>query len=331
MTAPLLRPGRDEDAAGFIALVGACWAEYPGCVMDLDGEVPELRALASYYAGQGGALWAAEAGGRVVGMVGTKPLDGGAWELCKMYADAGQRGTGLAQALIDAAEGFARAHGAAEMKLWTDTRFDRAHRFYEKQGYVRSGPIRVLDDLSHSLEFAYAKPLAGVVVRVLDAAGAASVEGGLAALLRDCVAEGAALEFLPPMELAAARAYWKQKSREVALGQRLLLVAWVEGMLAGTVMLRLESSPDQPHGAHVQKLMVAPGLRRRGVARLLMRAAEQAAIAAGRPLVTLGARGGDPAEAMYRALGWTECGRIAGYTANAAGGFDDGVFFVKRL
>lgn len=326
-----LRPGRDDDAEGFIALIGACWAEYPGCVMDIDGEVPELRALASYYAGQGGALWAAEADGRVVGMVGAKPLGDGAWELCKMYADAAQRGTGLAQRLIGAAEDFARAAGGVEMKLWSDTRFDRAHRFYEKQGYVRSGPIRVLDDLSHSLEFAYAKPLSGVVVRTLDAAGAASVEGGLAALLRDCVAEGAALEFLPPMELAAARAYWKAKAREVALGERVLLVAWVDGVLAGTVMVRLESSPDQPHGAHVQKLMVRPELRRRGVARRLMLAAEEAVVAAGRSLVTLGARGGDPAEGMYRALGWSECGRIAGYTVNAAGGFDDAVFFVKRL
>jgi hypothetical protein len=51
-----LRPGRDDDAAGFIDLIAGCWAEYPGCVMDLDGEVPELRALASHYAGQGGAL-----------------------------------------------------------------------------------------------------------------------------------------------------------------------------------------------------------------------------------------------------------------------------------
>jgi GNAT superfamily N-acetyltransferase len=326
-----LRPGRDDDADGFIALIGACWAEYPGCLMDLDGEVPELRALASYYAGQGGALWAAEAGGRVVGMVGAKPLGDGAWEVCKMYADAAQRGTGLAQALIDAAEGFARAAGGREMKLWTDTRFDRAHRFYEKQGYVRSGPLRVLGDVSNSLEFAYAKPLAGVVVRRLDAAGAASVEGGLAGLLRACVAEGAAVGFLPPLEMAAARAYWKARATEVALGERVLLVAWADGVLAGCVMLRLETVPDQPHAAHVQKMMVAPTLRRRGVARQLMLAAEAEAVAAGRTLLTLSGRAGDPAEALYRGLGWAECGRIAGFAINAAGGFEDEVFFVKQV
>ena len=27
--AGVIRAGRDDDAAGFIALIGACWAEYP--------------------------------------------------------------------------------------------------------------------------------------------------------------------------------------------------------------------------------------------------------------------------------------------------------------
>jgi len=155
---PVLRAGRDDDAAGFIALIGACWAEYPGCVMDVDGEVPELRALASYYAGQGGALWVAEG---VVGMVATRPLGDGAWELCKMYVAAGFRGAGLAIALIEAAEAHARVDGARLMKLWTDTRFERAHRFYEKRGYVRQGPLRVLNDKSNSVEYHYVKTVAG--------------------------------------------------------------------------------------------------------------------------------------------------------------------------
>jgi GNAT superfamily N-acetyltransferase len=166
----VLRAGRDDDAAGFIALIGGCWAEYPGCVMDLDGEVPELRALGSYYAKQGGALWAAEADGAIVGMAGTRPLGAGAWEICKMYVTRAHRGTGLAQALLAAAEGHAAGRGASVMKLWSDTRFERAHRFYEKHGYRRSGPNRPLYDKSNSIEYAYAKPLA----RESEERGAAS-------------------------------------------------------------------------------------------------------------------------------------------------------------
>ena len=55
-----LRPARDEDAPGLVAPIAACWAEYPGCVMDLDGENPELRRFASHCAERRGAAWVAE-------------------------------------------------------------------------------------------------------------------------------------------------------------------------------------------------------------------------------------------------------------------------------
>ena len=79
------------------------------------------------------------------------------------------RGTDLAPRLLATAEAHARAAGATRLVLWSDTRFDRAHRFYEKHSYIRHGPIGVLHDLSNSLEFGYAKPVSGI--EVLDAAG----------------------------------------------------------------------------------------------------------------------------------------------------------------
>ena len=221
----MIRPGRDTDAEGFIALIGAAWAEYPGCILDVDGELPELRALAAYYARQAGALWTAERDGRVIGMVATRPIADGAWEICRMYLDAGERGMGLGQALLATAEAHARAAGATRLILWSDTRFHRAHAFYEKQSYLRSGAIRVLDDISHSLEFRYAKPASGVVVEVLDAAGAASAERRLAAILVACVDAGASVSFLPPMPPAEARAFYAKIARDVAGGTRLLLAA----------------------------------------------------------------------------------------------------------
>jgi len=316
---PVLRAGRDEDAAGFIALIGSCWAEYPGCVMDIDGEVPELRALASYYAGQGGALWASDGSAGVAGMVGTRPLGDGAWEICKMYVASDQRGAGLAPALIDAAEAFARTAGAQLMKLWSDTRFDRAHRFYEKRGYVRSGPLRVLNDKSNSIEFGYAKPLAGVQVQRLDPAGAASAGRCLAGILKACVDSGASVSYLPPLADDVAREFWRRVASDVAAGSRILLGAWVDGVLAGTVMLDLGTPPNQPHRAEVQKLLVLPEFRGRGAARVLMRHAEQEANGAGRAVLTLDTRAGDAAEGLYRATGWNEAGSIPGFALDAEG------------
>ncbi len=331
MTA-LLRPGTDADADAFIALIGGCWSEYPGCVLDVDGELPELRALASYFAEAGGALWAAERDGRIVGMVATRPLrEDGAWEICRMYVDAAARGTGIAQRLLEAAESHASLSRAQRIVLWTDTRFDRAHRFYEKRGYVRQGSIRILDDASKSLEFRYAKPIRGLVVEALDAAAAASAERRLAEILMACVAAGDTLTFLPPLPLERAIASWKKVSAEVAAGSCVLLAAWLNGALVGTVQLDMGTPQNQPHRAEVARLLVDPASRRRGVGRALMLRVEQAARAHGRKLLTLHARKGDAADSLYRSLGWTEAGVIPGFALNADRSLADAAFFWKQV
>ena len=325
---PVIRAGQDADAPGFIALIAACWAEYPGCVMDLDGEVPELRALASYFAGQGGALWVAEAGGDIVGMVGVTPGDG-FWEIRKMYVAGAHRGSGLARELLARAEAFAMEAGATRLELWSDTRFDRAHAFYAARGYVQAGPIRVLNDLSNSLEFHFRKPVHGVAV--LDAAGAESAQRRLAEILVACVDAGAAVSFLPPLAPELARDFYRRAAADVAAGRKILLAGWVDGVLLGTVMLDIGTPPNQPHRTEVQKLLVHPDARRRGLARTLMRQAEQAAAEAGRTLMTLDTRAGDNAERLYRDLGWTEAGRIPGYALNADGTPHATVLFFKNL
>jgi len=328
----MLRAGRDDDASGFIALIDACWSEYPNCILDVDAEVPELRALAAYFAASGGALWVAEADGRVIGMAATRPLgQDSAWEICKVYVALNQRGTGLAHRLLETAEAHARAAGAARLVLWTDTRFEAAHRFYEKRGYVRQGSIRILDDISKSLEFRYTKPVQGLVVEALDAAAAASAERLLAGMLVDCVATGGSLTYRAPLAPAVALAFWKRVSSEVALGRCVLLAAWWQGRLVGSVQLLLDMPENQPHRAEVAKLMVAPDERRRGVGRSLMQRAEQTARGIGRRLLVLDTRAGSAAEALYRSLGWTELGMVPDFEIGPDGALTAGVFFWRAL
>lgn len=328
---PTIRAGRDDDAAGFIALIGACWAEYPGNILDVDGENPELRALATYYAKAGGALWAVEHQGAVAGMIATKPLGDHVWELCKVYTAPALRGTGMAQAMIDAAETFARAHGGTTMKLWSDTRFDRAHRFYEKQSYLRAGALRVLNDLSNSIEFVYAKPLTGTVVQRLDAAAAHAAIPRLSDILIACVDAGASVSYLPPLARDTATKFWTRSASAAAMGSRILLAGWVDGTLQGTVTLDLDMPPNQPHRADVAKLLVHPQARRRGLARALMDRLEAEARAANRHLLVLDTREGDAAEPLYRAMGYTEAGRIPGFALNAEGAYDATIIFWKNL
>ena len=327
-----LRPGRDADSDGFIALIGACWAEYPNCVLDVDGEVPELRALATYFSESGGAVWVAERDGAVIGMAAARPMaQDSAWEICKVYVAAEARGTGLAHRLLDAAEHHARAAGAARLVLWTDTRFEAAHRFYEKRGFLRQGSIRILDDLSKSLEFRYTKPLTGLVIEALDAAAAASAERRLARLLVDSVAAGGSVSYLRPLAPAVALTFWKRISSEVALGHCVLLAAWLDGVLVGTVQLRLDAQENQPHRAEISKLLVDPEAMRRGVARALMQRAEQTARGIGRRVLTLDTRRGSPADALYRVLGWNELGIVPGLELGPDRQPADVVFFWKAL
>jgi len=348
-----IRAGEDSDAAQLIALIGACWALYPGVRMDVDGEMPELHALATYYANAGGALWVAEDAGTVVGMAATRPVviarseatrqsaaweapvlsatseQSPTWETCRVYVHPSLHGTGLGHRLLDTAEAHASAAGAARIVLWSDTRFDRAHRFYEKRSYVRAGPIRVLHDISNSLEFAYAKPVNGI--EMLDAAAAASAERRLAEILIACVAGGAGVSFLPPLAPETARDFWKRATTEIAAGRQKLFCGWVDGVLAGTVTLHIGTPPNQPHRAEVQKLLVHPDARRHGLARALMQRAELEAASAGRSLLTLDTRAGHAAERMYREMGWQEAGRIPGYALSADGTPGDTVFFWKRI
>jgi GNAT superfamily N-acetyltransferase len=324
-----IRAGQDDDAAGFIALIGACWSQYPGIVFDVDGEMPELLALASYYTGSGGSLWAAEADGEIVGMVATVPHGPAMWEICRVYTYPSMHGSGLGQRLLNTAECYARRSGAERLALWSDTRFDRAHRFYEKCGYVRRGPIRVLHDASNSLEFGYAKPVSGI--EVLDAAAAASAERRLAEILCSCVNAGASVSYLPPLATEVARGFWKRMPTEIAADTRILLAAWHEAMLVGTVMLEFAASPNQPHRAEVQKLLVHPDARRRGVARALMAHLETEARRAGKTLLTLDTRAGDAAEQLYRDMGWHEAGRIPGFALDADRVPCETVFFWKSI
>ncbi len=325
----LPRPGRDDDAEGLIALIGRCWSDYPGCVLDLEQEERKLFALATHYAEHGGALWVAEDGGAVAGMAAVKPAGDDAWEISKLYVHPDRHGAGLAHRLLDTAEAHAVAQGARRLTLWTDTRFIRAHRFYEKRSYVRDGPIRALDDLSHSLEFGYAKPLDGV--QTLTAAGAASAERRLAEILVACVGGGASVSFLAPLPLDAARTYMRDVAQQVAAGRCILLAAWAGGVLSGTVRVQLDTPQNQPHRGEICKMLVHPDARRHGLGQRLMLAAEAAAAGAGRTLLTLDTFTGGAGERLYRRLGWTEAGVIPGYSVDAAGCPEATTLFYKRL
>jgi GNAT superfamily N-acetyltransferase len=329
-----IRPGRDTDGPAMIALIWACWSAYPGIRMDVDREMPELHALATYYGEKGGALWVSLVDGKITGMIAACPADRATadratWEICRLYVSPLLHGSGLGHRLLDQAEHHAIAAGGQCFILWSDTRFDRAHRFYEKRSFIQFGPVRVLNDISNSLEYPYTKPVNGL--ELLDIAAATSAEARLADILIACVEAGASVSFMPPLSREKAQAFWHRVATDVGVGKRVLIATWLDGVMVGTGMLDLATAENQPHRAEVQKILVHPSVRRSGLGRRIMQALEQLALQAGRSLLTLDTRAGDAGEALYRSQGWHEAGTIPGYALDVDGSLHDTRLFWKNL
>ncbi len=152
-----------------------------------------------------------------------------------------------------------------------------------------------------------------VEIRRLDVTEVHAQLDGLASILADCVAGGASVSYLAPFSHEQARAAFEVVADEVEQGRRLLLAAFADGQLVGTVQVILALPPNQPHRAEIAKLLVHRSARKRGIAQLLMERAESEARAEGKTLLVLDTVTGDDAERLYARLGWTRVGVIPGY------------------
>ncbi len=155
----LIRSASDTDSEALIKLIGGVLKEYPGCVLDVDGDMPELRAPAAAIRKAQGRWWLAEDDDGIIGSVAIEPAADGAIELKKLFVSPITRRRGLGAHLVTLAESEARFRGAVTMQLWTDSRFEDSHRLYERMGYRRTDGTRTLNDASHSVEYNYVKDL----------------------------------------------------------------------------------------------------------------------------------------------------------------------------
>ena len=154
---------------------------------------------------------------------------------------------------------------------------------------------------------------------------------GLAAVLADCVAGGASVSYLHPFSHAAARAAFADWAIEVEQGRRIVLGAFADGELVGTVQVILALPPNQPHRGEVAKMLVHRSARKRGVGQLLLEHAEAEARVEGKSLLVLDAVTGDDAERLYARCGWTKVGVIPGYALYPDGRPCDTTYFFKSL
>ena len=167
------------------------------------------------------------------------------------------------------------------------------------------------------------------IVRRLDTVRDVDLEA-LADVLVDCIEGGASVSFLHPLERERALSFWRAVARDVAAGERAVLVAEDEHGICGTVHLVLDQPENQPHRADVTKLLVHRRARRRGLGAALMRAAEATARACGKTLLVLDTASPE-AERIYERLGWRRVGSIPGYALWPDGRLCDTTLFYRDL
>jgi GNAT superfamily N-acetyltransferase len=170
-----------------------------------------------------------------------------------------------------------------------------------------------------------------VEIRQLTAADGRQYLGALADVLLDCVAGGASVSFMAPFSRAHAESFFEKVLEGVQRDERILLAAFMNSKLVGTVQVLIAMPPNQPHRGDVAKLLVLRAARRQGVASELMQRAEEASRLAGKTLLVLDTATGDHAETLYMRLGWTRVGVIPRYALYPDGTWCDTTIFWKQL
>ena len=152
-----------------------------------------------------------------------------------------------------------------------------------------------------------------IEIRRLEGVDARKHLDGLAAVLRDCVEGGASVSYMAPFSEDDAREAFDGFVSDAERGRRVILAAFDDGVLVGTVQVVLALPPNQPHRGEIAKLLVHRSARRRGIARQLMERAEEEAHAKGKSLLVLDTVTGDPAERLYEEMGWNRVGVVPGF------------------
>ena len=151
---PAIAIATAADAPGIVALIGRVYAEY-GFLWEPRVEVPDLFDFDAHYAPPRGGCWVVRDGRTIVGSIGVERLDAHRAELHRLYLDAVLRGHGLGRALTETALAWCRDGGIGRAILWSDTRFDRAHRLYERLGFARTGERDLPDDVNNTHEYRF--------------------------------------------------------------------------------------------------------------------------------------------------------------------------------
>jgi ribosomal protein S18 acetylase RimI-like enzyme len=171
--------------------------------------------------------------------------------------------------------------------------------------------------------------MSNIEIKALSASP--EIRAMLSEILIETVAHGGSVSFMHPLSQEAAEAFWSNALNAADRGERVILGAFDDDRLIGTVTLLLDLPPNQPHRAEIAKMMTRVSHRHRGIATALLHEAERIAIARGRWLLVLDTAEDDGAAGLYERMGFKLTGLIPDYALKPHGGLTGTLIYWKRL
>lgn len=146
-----IRLAQRNDQPQIVRLIADILREY-GDTICLDNCDSDLLDLQKNYAACGGAFWVLEEASRILGTVAVTPSEDilsdpvSTCLLKRLYLHPSLRGGHSGRELMETAVSWARREGFRRLEFWSDTRFSRAHNFYQKFGCQMTGAVRTIHD-----------------------------------------------------------------------------------------------------------------------------------------------------------------------------------------
>ena len=146
-----IRHATNSDSESVIQLIDSVLGEWNDAVC-LDDSEKDLTDLDASYWNKNGAFVVLEIDNQIVGSHGILPLnlDTGLCTFKRLYLHKDLRGTSAGRDLMQWNIDWVVERGFKKIEFWSDTRFHRAHRFFEKMGFHCSAEKREMSD-SHEV------------------------------------------------------------------------------------------------------------------------------------------------------------------------------------
>ncbi len=138
-----LRPATNQDFDSIFRIIENAYCKFGDRVW-LEGQDGDLIDIEGNYSGQGGAFVVLEQKREIIGTHAVRPIDlqNGLITFRRLYLKPEYHGSEASQLLFQWAIDWASEPPFKRVEFRSDTRFKRAHSFFQKFGFLKTGDIQ---------------------------------------------------------------------------------------------------------------------------------------------------------------------------------------------